>query len=125
MLLKPVKLVPIIHHKCVNGAGVTDQGSKHDRVDVNPGHWQTIKLSSRATDSEEKFRLASLNVDNMTGHAEKVVEILTRRKVHVCCLQEIRWRDASARLIMVMDSEYKISWVGNNFGLGSILNTGC
>ena len=36
----------------------------------------------------------------------------------MCCVQEIRWRGSSARLITGKNIEYKMYWVGNNLGLG-------
>ena len=53
----------------------------------------------------------------MRGRAEKVVETLTWRKVDVSCIQEVRWRGASARLIAGKNSAYKMYWVRNNLGL--------
>ena len=38
----------------------------------------------------------------------------------LCCLQEIRWRGASARMIEAKDSHYKILWVGNENGTGGV-----
>ena len=40
------------------------------------------------------------------------------RRVELCCLQEIRWRGASACIIEGKDSRYKIFWVGNENGTG-------
>ena len=56
----------------------------------------------------------------MRGCAGQVVETMTRRKVDVCCVQEVRWRGASARLIAGKNNKYKIYWVGNNLGLGDV-----
>ena len=53
----------------------------------------------------------------MRGHTE-VVEAVTRRNLDVCCIQEVRGRGVSARLITRKNSEYKMCWVGNNLGLG-------
>ena len=38
-----------------------------------------------------KLRIGTVNVGTMSGRASEVVEMLTRRKVDVCCLQETRW----------------------------------
>ena len=80
----------------------------HGRVDVNSEHCQIVDLQSRTTDTEEKFRLGSLNVGTMAGRAGKVVETLPKRKFDVCLVQEISWRDASVRMISGKDSEYDI-----------------
>ena len=53
----------------------------------------------------------------MRGRAEKVVETLTWRKVDVSCIQEVRWRGASAGLIAGKNSAYKMYWVRNNLCL--------
>ena len=100
----------------VNKVGVIDKSPVHSRADVNPEHHQIVIQQSGTTDTEQKFRLKSLNVGTMRGHAGE----LTRRKVDVCGIQEERWRGASARLITGKNVEYKMYWVGNNLGLGSV-----
>ena len=45
---------------------------------------------------------------------------MSRRSVDLCCLQEIRWRGASAHMIEGKDSRYKIFWVGNEKGGGGV-----
>ena len=46
----------------------------------------------------------------MRGRSGKVVEVLTKRKIDVCCVQEVRWRSASARLVTGKNTEYKVIW---------------
>lgn len=43
-----------------------------------------------------------------------------RREVDVCCVQEIRWKGTSTRLTTRTDSEYKMFWIRNNFGVGDL-----
>ena len=107
-------------HNCINGAGFIDEVPTHGRADVNSEHQQIVILRSGTTDAEQKFRLESLDVGIMRCHAGEVVETLTRRKVDVCCIQKVRWRGASARLITGKNSEYKMYWVGNVLGLGGV-----
>ena len=52
---------------------------------------------------QKKFRIASLR-----RRSSEVVETMSRRSVVLCCLQEIRWRGASAHMIEGKDSRYKI-----------------
>ena len=61
-----------------------------------------------------------MNVGTLRGHAGEVVETLTSRKVNVCCVQEVRWRGASARMITGKNSEYKMYWMGKNLGLDGV-----
>ena len=60
----------------------------------------------------------------MTGamrvHTE-VVEPVTRRNLEVCCVQEVRGRGVSARLITRKNSEYKMYWVENNLGFCGVV----
>ena len=39
-----------------------------------------------------KFRVGTLDVNTLRGRVCEVVEILSRRKVEVCCIQETRYR---------------------------------
>ena len=66
------------------------------------------------------IRLGNINVGSMSGRANEVVEMLTRRKVDVCCLQETRWRGGSARKIEGKDSLYKFFWSGDKSGFGGV-----
>ena len=45
---------------------------------------------------------------------------MSRRKVDICSLQEVRWRGASARLVEGKGSRYKMFWVGNHEGMGGV-----
>ena len=49
-----------------------------------------------------------------------MVETLTRRRVDICGIQEVRWRGGSARLLTGMNSRYKLYWMGNQAGTGGV-----
>ena len=66
------------------------------------------------------FRIATLNVGTMRGRSSEVVETISRRGIDLCCVQEVRWRGASARFITGKDDRYKFFWVGNNAGTGGV-----
>ena len=95
------------NHNCINGAGVIDEGPTHDRADVNSEHCKIIIQQSGTTNTEQKLRLGGLNVGTMRGCAGEV-KTLTSRKVDMCCVQEIRWRIALARLITETNSDYTV-----------------
>ena len=57
----------------------------------------------------------------MRDCAGEVAETMTRRKVDVHYIQEVRWRGASARLTTGKNSECKMDWVGNKIGLSDDL----
>jgi len=49
-----------------------------------------------------------------------VCEELRRRRVDVCCIQEVRWRGKSARFMGVRGRRYKLWWSGNDEGQGGV-----
>ena len=42
--------------------------------------------------------------------------MLERRSVDVCCVQEVRWRGASVRIVEGRRARYKLFWIGNSTG---------
>ena len=69
---------------------------------------------------QNTFRVASWNVGTMRGRSSEIVETITRRNIDLCCVQEVRWRGASARYITGKDSRYKFFWVGNDQGTSGV-----
>ena len=63
---------------------------------------------------------SSWNIGTMRGRSSEIVETITRRNIDLCCVQEVRWRGASARHIIGKDSRYKFFWVGNNQGTSGV-----
>jgi exonuclease III len=57
-------------------------------------------------------KIASWNVGSLSKKSGEVVEVLMKRRVDVCCIQEARWKGEGARLIGRHDAEYKIYWKG-------------
>ena len=107
-----------IENNCVNRAGVQNEGSAHGRAGVNPEHHPIVNQQSGTIES--KFRVCTLNVGTMRGRSGEVAETLSRRNIDVCCLQEVRWRGASTRLIAGKDKEYKMFWCGSTTGIGGV-----
>ena len=54
------------------------------------------------------FKIASWNIGAMRGRSSEIVETITRRNIDLCCVQEVRWRGAWARLTTGKDSKYKL-----------------
>ena len=74
--------------------------------------------SSKATlTGNAKFRAASLNVGTLNKKSAEVVETLTRRKIDLCSLQEIRKKGAlqpgQVEWITGKDSRMRLYWCGN------------
>ncbi len=105
-----------------HGSGVARW--KHPTMGENPS--TVIKQSHQHSpfqmqNSDNKhFRAATINVGTMKGRSGEIVEMLERRRVDVCCVQEVRWRGSSARLLTGKEHRYKLFWVGNSAGLGGV-----
>ena len=56
----------------------------------------------------------------MRGRSNDVVEVMSRRKVDTCGLQELKWRGVSSRLVEGTDSRFQLFWVGNDKGMGGV-----
>ena len=53
-----------------------------------------------------------MNVGTLRGKEGEVMDMVKRRRLDLCCLQESRWKGGGARLI----GEYKCVWPGGKDG---------
>ena len=97
-----------------NGTGNYVEGVVNGRTGSGP-----VRSTSCET-PHDTFKIASWNIGTMRGRSSEIVETITRRNVDLCCVQEVRWRGASARHITGKDSRYKFFWVGNNQGTSGV-----
>ena len=58
-------------------------------------------------------RMGSANVGTMTGRHGEVVEMVSRRRLNFCCLQETNWKGHGARMF----DKYKFFWQGCEEGM--------
>ena len=65
-------------------------------------------------------RFGSWNVGSISGRETEMCEKLRKRKVGVCCLQEVRWRGEGARFFGVEGRRYKLWWCGNDDKTGGV-----
>ncbi|XP_052821790.1 craniofacial development protein 2-like [Octopus bimaculoides] len=66
------------------------------------------------------LRVGTLNVGTLKGRSGEIVEMLERRCVDLCCLQEVRWRGGSTRFLTGKEHRYKIFWAGNTYRVGGV-----
>ena len=71
---------------------------------------------ARGTESGLRVRVGSANVGTMRGREGEVVEMVGRRRLNFCCLQETRWRGGSARKL----GGYKFYWQGCEEGTAGV-----
>ncbi|XP_068235528.1 uncharacterized protein [Palaemon carinicauda] len=63
-----------------------------------PSHGQAgLKRQAQRKISEERMRVATLNVGTMTGKGRELVDLMERRKIGVLCVQETKWKGNKAK----------------------------
>ncbi|KAK6764329.1 hypothetical protein RB195_024595 [Necator americanus] len=70
---------------------------------------------------QHPVRLPTLNVGTLTGRSRELTDILRKRRVDICSVQEIRWKGSKSRKL---GDGYKLVYHGtsNRNGVGIILN---
>ena len=59
------------------------------------------------------LRFGTSNVGTTAGRTGEVVEVLVRRRVDICCVQEMRWNGSGARMVKGRQRQkYKFMWQG-------------
>jgi len=72
------------------------------------------------TDSKLRLRLSTWNVGTMRRRSGEVAEVLRKRRVSVCCVQETRWKGGKAKWLGNIGSRYKFFWQGREDGTGGV-----
>jgi len=60
--------------------------------------------------------VGTANVGSLNGREGEVSDMLQRRKVDICCLQEIGWKGSGC----VWVGDYKFMWIGDRKGKGGV-----
>ena len=47
-------------------------------------------------------------------------EKLRKRRIDVCCIQEVRWKCKGTRFVGTSRQRYKLFWLGNYAGFGGV-----
>ena len=79
-----------------------------------------LKLLTEKVAKRLGVRFGSGNIGTISGRGTEVCEELRKRKVDVCCLQEVRWRGEGARFVGVKGTRYKLWWCGNDDQTGGV-----
>ena len=58
------------------------------------------------------LKVCTLNVGSLIGRGREVVEMLARRKIDICCLQEVRYKNQGCTTIGSNDEKYKLWYSG-------------
>lgn len=62
----------------------------------------------------EKVRMASWNVGTMSRRSGEVIEVMVRRNIDFCCVQESRWKGKGTRMLGQTGKRYKFYYQGCN-----------
>ena len=62
------------------------------------------------------YHFGTWNIGTLKGKSGEVCEVLHRRKVKVCCIQEVRWKGEGSRALQ----GYKVIWKGNSEGTAGV-----
>ena len=57
---------------------------------------------------------------SLCGRKTEVCGELRKRKVDVCCIQEVRWKGQGARFVGTLGRRYKLWWSGNDAGFRGV-----
>ena len=87
---------------------------KQKGVAPDPGPCKNCFQNDGKTNKWLGVRVGSWNVGSMSGADTEVCEELKKRRMDVCCQQEVRWRGQGARFMGVKGRRYKLGWSGNS-----------
>ena len=63
------------------------------------------------------YHFVTWNIGTLKGRSGEVCEVLHRKKVEVCCIQEVRWKGEGSRALQ----GYKLIWKGNSKGIAGVI----
>ena len=86
----------------------------------DPGLCKHCLQNDGKPDERLGVRVGTWNVGSMSGRGTEVCDELRKRRMNVCCLQELRWRGQGARFMDVKGRRYKLWWSGSSDGIGGV-----
>ena len=64
----------------------------------------------------ENYHFGTWNIGTLKGKSGEVCKVLCRKKVKVCCIQEVRWKGEGSRAFQGC----KLIWKGNSEGTAGV-----
>ena len=110
-----------LSHSGNNGKGAyvgVPQAGMDDKLDTGTsgGHGASWPPCHGYGTGGERLRVGTVNVGTLRGREGEVVDMVDRRGLDFCCLQESRWKGGGAREM----GEYKCFWSGDKEGAGGV-----
>ena len=57
-----------------------------------------------------ELKVSTMNVGSMVGRSREVVEMLARRKVDICCVQEVQYKGEGCKMFDWEEERYMFWW---------------
>jgi hypothetical protein len=103
--------------------------AQHEEEALSP--WQPLneqgvrrisRPSDRAHERRDggEIKVCTVNVGTMVGKGREVVDMLHRRRVDVCCVQEVRYKGSGTTTVGGGEEKYKFWYSGNKDGRGGV-----
>ena len=64
--------------------------------------------------------IGTWNVGSLSGSTEDVCEELRKRRINVCCLQEVGWRGHGSMMLWMVGRRYKLCWSEKGDGFDGV-----
>ena len=66
--------------------------------------WPLCNVAGEMDDGRKgvDIRIGSVKMGTMRGRSGEIAEMAARRRFHICCVQETRWKGSNARILGVM-----------------------
>ena len=79
-----------------------------------------VEYPAHASGNGGVVRVCSVNVGMMKGWSWEIVNMLARRKVVVCCAQEVQYKSHGCRMYGNGEDKYKLWWSGETDRAGGV-----
>ena len=66
------------------------------------------------------FSFVSFNIRSLNGESIELCEELLKKKVGICRIQEVRWRDMGSKFLGSLGKRFKLWWSGNEDKIGGV-----
>ena len=94
-----------------SGPGLTTTATKADgHQGVSGKHAAAGQKSDKK--EQDQLRIATVNVGTLVGRSREVVEMLARRRVDICCIQEVQYHGEGCKTLGDGEQRYKLWWAG-------------
>ena len=80
------------------------------------------RLNARADEvrAGELVNVCTVNVGTLRGRSREVADMLSRRKIDICCVQEVRYKNEGCSVIGDGEQKFKFWYKGNSEGTNGV-----